>query len=118
MNQVFKNVKPIAPGFDNEIRIQYSDQYWTLMAVGTGRLIAHFREEVDSESILFTADTDNGSITRSAGNTLSIKIPASATVNWKMRGVVFDIARVDGSEKSGLPGAFRWPVRQRVTRDV
>jgi len=115
--QVFRNVSPILAGYDSTIRIKFSQQAWDVLELGTGRLISHFRSEIEDEEPLFVADSEADSIMRDT-NTVSIIIPGLTTKNWEVRAVYFDMARLDGTSKKAIPGIWRWPVRKRVTRDV
>lgn len=116
--QVFKNVSPILAGYDSKIRIKFSQQAWDYLSLGSGRLVSHFRVEIDAEEVLFQADTLTGTIEQGDDNTITITLPGSETADWEHRSVVFDLIRIVETAKTAVPGIWRWPVRQRVTRNV
>ncbi len=117
--QVFKQVSPILAGYDSKILIKFSQRAWQVMGLDNGRLVSQFRTEIDAEEVLHEADSDDNTIERNPDeHMIMITVPGSASRNWEHRAVVFDLVRMEGTAFQAVPGIWRWPVRQRVTRDV
>ena len=116
--QIFKKVSPILAGYESKIIIKFSPQAWDALSLGSGRLISQFRTEIEADEVLHEADSADNTIERSGDNTLLITIPGEVSKNWNFRAVVFDLVRKTATETVAVPGIWRWPVRQRVTRHV
>jgi hypothetical protein len=114
----FDNVMPIYPGYDATITIRYAQDFWDACELGTGRLVAHFRERVES-ALIATADSASGSIERvEEDKEITIRLTAAQTAQMASHSVVFDFIRVDGATKTPIPGRWQWPVLVTVTRNV
>jgi len=115
-------VEPIAPGYDASLPIAFPNDFADAVSLEAGALVAQFRARVDSDTPLFTARTEDTTITIArgvAGTLVTVQVPASATANMAPdTSVVFDFVRIDGAVRDHVPGLWRWPVRKAVTRDV
>ncbi|MER8556150.1 hypothetical protein NKH37_29020 [Mesorhizobium sp. M1217] len=115
---VFPNVEPIRPGYDIVFRLQFPQDLWDAEQIGSGRLVAQFRVAVPGP-VLFEADTLDLTIQREAPRTLAFFLPEDATKPFVASTiVVFDIARIDGDDRSIVLDKVIWPVLETVTRDV
>lgn len=118
MKLFFDQFEPIRPQYPIEIRLQYPGELWSAEQMGEGRLVAHFRSAVPA-TLLFEADTVDGTIQREAERTIVILLPGAATSLMDCADVVvFDFARFDDGVKRAIPGRVTWPVKRTVTRDV
>ncbi|HAE27014.1 MULTISPECIES: hypothetical protein [Hyphomonas] len=115
-------VEPIAPGYDANLSITYPNAFVDAELMDSGELVAQFRKNINDDTAIFTARTDDLTIARTRGaeeTEVVVKLPASATSQMEPdTSVVFDFIRIDGAEKTVIPGRWRWPVRKAVTRDV
>lgn len=117
MRQVFPNVAPIRPGYVSPLSIAFAQSFWDEMQLSTGRLVAQFRKSLD-EPVIFTADSDAGSIARPGGRVVIITVPADKSADFTGNIAVFDLVRLDGGVQTPIPGRWQWPVFATVTRDV
>ncbi len=115
-------VEPIVPGYKASIRLAYLNEAADKASLGEGVLVAQFRETLDSDTVLFTARSDAGTITVERGATetlVTVEIPAAGTADMTPdTSVTFDFIRIDGGAGEVVPGRWLWPVRKVVTRDV
>ncbi|MER8786892.1 hypothetical protein NKH71_03325 [Mesorhizobium sp. M0983] len=115
---VFPDVEPIRPGYDFEMRLQFPQDLWDAEQIGSGRLVAQFRSAVPGP-VLFEADTLDLTIQREAPRTLAFFLSEAATRPMDVSTiVVFDIARIDGTDSRMVLDKVIWPVLTTVTRDV
>lgn len=116
---VYPNVEPIRPGYDIDFRLQFPQDLWDAEQIGSGRLVAQFRSAVPGP-VLFEADTLAATIRREAPpRTLAFFLSEDATRPMDASTiVVFDIARIDGTERRIVLDKVIWPVLKTVTRDV
>ncbi|MER8427837.1 hypothetical protein [Mesorhizobium sp. M1403] len=115
---VFPDVEPIRPGYDFQMRLQFPQDLWDAEQIGSGRLVAQFRAAVPGP-VLFEADTLDLTIQREAPRTLAFFLSEDATKPFVASTIiVFDIARLDGDDRSIVLDKVIWPVLETVTRDV
>lgn len=116
----FPNVEPIRPGYEGPpIRIRYSAEFYAAESLGSGRLVAQFRASLAGD-VLFTADSQDGTIAREGDDTIVVTIPAASSgVFADLATAIFDFVRIgaDGVRRV-VPGRWSWPVKLPVTRDV
>ncbi|BCH20169.1 hypothetical protein [Mesorhizobium sp. L-2-11] len=115
---VFRNVEPIRPGYDFQMRLQFPLYLWDAEQVGSARLVAQFRSAVPGP-VLFEADTATATLQREAPHTLAFFLSDTATRLFASSTIaVFDIARIDGGDRRMVLDKMIWPVLKTVTRDV
>jgi hypothetical protein len=82
---------------------------------------ATFRAQVRDRvggTVLTTLTTADGTLTRVNDTTLHVTIPASASVGWESRRVVFDVARTDLTPDTHFGWRVELTVVQPVTRST
>lgn len=117
MKIVIENVESIKRGFATTIEFGYSQEFWDAEQLATGRIRVSFRHK-QASPVLWTADTEDGTITRPGNRKFEIALPASATASMLPEHVQFDLVRGAEDEARAVPGYFLWPVETRVTENA
>lgn len=115
MRVVFSNVEAIKVGFAITIEFGFGQALWDAEQMETGRMRAGFHQDGKT---LWTADTEDGSMTRPGARKFEIALPASATALMLPKHVTFDLVRGEGDDARAIPGRFRWPVEIQVTENA
>ncbi|TIS37500.1 hypothetical protein [Mesorhizobium sp.] len=115
MRVVFSNVEAIKIGFGITIEVGFGQALWDAEQMETGRMRAGFHQDGVT---LWTADTEDGSITRPGNRKIEISLPASASALMLPKHVTFDFVRGEGPDARAIPGRFHWPVETQVTENA
>lgn len=116
---VYENVQPILKGFRSSFTLKFTQGMWDAYLMNTQDIAVTFNDTLDDSTPLWVGTTTNSGIVRNnTDRTLTINIPETATQNWDMNYIKFDLMRYSGSTKVAIPGVWTWPVSKRVGINV